>query len=79
MNIEWLLLGIICLFLGYYLIKHTDKVKELNKNNFFSPFYQSKNMSDKDYNLWVRFIGSLLLICGVLGVILGFLLDSVSK
>ncbi|MGN0494646.1 MAG: hypothetical protein ACI4GW_00325 [Lachnospiraceae bacterium] len=75
MNIEWLLLGIISLFLGYYLIKYPDKVKELNKNNFFSPFHQSKYMSDKDYNLWVRFIGSMLLISGVIAVIvfiLGF-------
>ena len=70
-DVGFLICGVIFLVFAYLIFVKTDKLKELyNKKpyNPFSTFQEKPFMSDKDYDLWIKFIGVLILFGGILSI-----------
>lgn len=70
-DVGFLICGVVFLVFAYLIFVKTDKVKEFyNKRpyNAFSAFRKKVFMSDKDYDLYLKFIGALILFGGILSI-----------
>lgn len=75
-DLLWIIVGVVFLFFAYFIFAKTEDFKGFYNKRLYNPFstFQKKPfMSDKDYNLWIKFIGVMLGIIGILSVSVGIL------